>query len=210
MQMARWAVVGRLTASLFHEINNPMQAVRGAASLGLEELDDPEALRMYLELTLRETERVVSLIERARRIYRIEEQKPEVVTLNYVLNEVMLLTQKEMERKNVIVETELADDLPSLTAVFAELALAILCPLIQMSDAIAAIGGGAMSICTKLVHESIVIELKTRVVPIPDDGFFLILCPAIVSSYGGEVVQMQQGEDAVIQASLPVHPITRK
>ncbi|MEZ4643781.1 MAG: histidine kinase dimerization/phospho-acceptor domain-containing protein [Chloroflexota bacterium] len=204
MEMARWAVIGQLTAGILHEINNPMQAVRGAASLGLEELDDPEALSMYLDLTLRETERVVTIIERTRRVYRTETQLPTAVNIHYLLNEILHLTQKGMVRKNVNVEVASAENVPLFTAVFGEIALALLCPLLQMSNAIAEAGGGALQISATDDGQQIVIDLKTSSVPMPDSGFFLILCPKIVAAYGGEVQQKQVGAEAIIHITLPV------
>ncbi len=203
MQMARWAIVGRLTASLFHEINNPLQAVRGAASLGLEELDDPDALRLYLELTLRETERVVNLIERARQVYRPERQQREPVDVVHVLHEALLLTRKEMERKGVQVELLLAENLPPITAVASEILLAILCPLLQFSDALAAVPDSILQLYAQWVGDVIVIELKSTDTQLPKAGFFLILCPRIVAAYGGTVSQMQREAEAVIEIRLP-------
>ena len=73
-----------------------------------------------------------------------------------------------------------------------------------MSNAIAEAGGGALQISATDDGQQIVIELKTSSVPMPDSGFFLILCPKIVAAYGGEVQQKQVGAEAIIHITLPV------
>ncbi len=76
LEIARWTLIGRLTASLFHEINNPMQAIHGAMALALEELDAPESIEAYVNLSQREAQRVIDLIQQVRSIYRPHSDQP--------------------------------------------------------------------------------------------------------------------------------------
>lgn len=51
LQTERLATVGRLTASLSHEINNPMQVILSALALAREELNNPEEMDAYLQIS---------------------------------------------------------------------------------------------------------------------------------------------------------------
>ena len=93
----RLATVGRLTASLSHEINNPMQAIQGALNLALEELDSPEDLTTYLQLSLTESERIIQLLSRMRQIYCPENDHQERINLNEILREAIKLADKSLD-----------------------------------------------------------------------------------------------------------------
>ncbi|HEY85832.1 MAG TPA: GAF domain-containing protein, partial [Chloroflexi bacterium] len=103
----RLATVGRLTASLSHEINNPMQAIQGALNLALEELDSPEDLTVYLQLSLVESERVIQLLSRMRQIYRPQNDNSERINLNDILQEAISLANKEFRRQKITLRADL-------------------------------------------------------------------------------------------------------
>lgn len=144
IQQERLAVIGRLTASLSHEINNPMQAIRGALKLATEEMDDPQALRDYIQLSLDQSARVVQLIERLRSVYRPQTDKPEEIQLNNLLRNILLVTRKEMSRNRVEVQSNLAADLPPIQTIAGQLQLVVLNLMLNLSDTIGGEGGGVM------------------------------------------------------------------
>ena len=144
IQQERLAVIGRLTASLSHEINNPMQAIRGALKLATEEMDDPQALQDYIQLSLDQSARVVQLIERLRSVYRPQTDKPEEIQLNNLLRNILLVTRKEMSRNRVEVQSELAADLPPIQTIAGQLQLVMLNLMLNLSDTIGSEGGGVM------------------------------------------------------------------
>ncbi len=204
-QFDHWGIVGRLAASLFHEINNPMQAIRGALSLSLEELDDPEALRDYLELSLQESEKVVQLIERVRHIYYSPESTATTFDLNYLLRECSALSRKYLSRFRVNLGFQLTDEPLPLTAVFGELSLAFLCFVMQITDEIGANGGGELEIYSTAVLPSFAqVQFTTSSIRLPADGFTLSLCSEIVQKHQGTIAQYQKEQQAVIEIRLPL------
>ncbi len=200
-----WGIVGRLAASLFHEINNPMQAIRGALSLSLEELDDPEALRDYLELSLQESERVVQLIERVRRIYYSPEPAATTFDLNHLLHECGALSRKYLSRLKVTQVFQLRVEPLPITAVFSELSLAFLCATMQLADKIGLVGNGELAIASTAVAPSCAqIQFTTSSIPLPADGFSLSLCSEIIRQHQGTIRQYQKEQQAVIEIKLPL------
>jgi len=54
-QTERQATLGRLTASLIHEINNPMASIQGMLKLASEDPANSAQVKTYLEMSLQET-----------------------------------------------------------------------------------------------------------------------------------------------------------
>jgi signal transduction histidine kinase len=111
-QQDKLASIGRLSAGVAHEINNPLTTILTTAMLIQEDLapDDPtyEELETITKETLRCRKIVTSLLEFAR------QKKPakRINDLNDAIGESLLLTQKQAAFNDVQVESRLASDLP--------------------------------------------------------------------------------------------------
>ncbi len=66
IQTERLAAMGRMTASLAHEINNPIQAVVGCLGLAMENLDDGEDATEYMNVAMDELRRAARIVHRMR------------------------------------------------------------------------------------------------------------------------------------------------
>jgi nitrogen-specific signal transduction histidine kinase len=163
LQAERLATVGRLTASLSHEINNPMQAIRGALSLALEEVNDPQEVTSYLELCLTESERVVKLIHHLRQIYRPPQERIEALDINRLLEDVVLLAQKELKRQKVQLKIDLSAKLPRMTAIASQLQLVFLNLLLNLSDRLSSADGAELRLSSRYraLTGTILIEFAT-------------------------------------------------
>jgi two-component system, NtrC family, sensor kinase len=202
-QLARWSIIGRLTGSLFHEINNPMQAIRGAMSLAAEDLNDPELLQTYINLTQEESARILMLIAKARRVYSPEEKQVESIDVGELLQECEALTRKEMQRKNVKLTMNLGEAIPVIQGVFSEFSLAFLCPMVEVSDMLAEAGSGQIDIHSWYEDGFCCVVISTTAIPLPVDGFRLIVCRNVIEKWGGTLVQDQVEDAAVIKISIP-------
>ena len=218
--LARWAIIGRLAASFFHEINNPMQTIQGATGLAMESLNQLDSstvsqnLGIYLNLTLEESDRIMRLIARARRMYRPENDQAEAFDLNDLLQEMIALTREEMNRKKIGVRTEFDSSLPLIYAQFSELTLAFLCPLLEISDAIQARGGGDLLISSYMEGEPstkeacICVKLSTQSLRRPPEGGFqFIVCREVATAYHGSVDEMVENGRLSIVITLPFNSI---
>ena len=117
-RVTRIAAMGELTASIAHEINQPLAAVATNASAALHwlaaqppNLDEArEAGRRAIE----ETNRASGVIERVRAL--LQKAQPQLWPLdgNEVIREVLLLAEGELLRGGVAVRTELAADVPKV------------------------------------------------------------------------------------------------
>ncbi|MCB0191107.1 MAG: GAF domain-containing protein [Anaerolineae bacterium] len=160
-QTERLVTVGRLTASISHEINNPMQTIQGALTLALEELNDPEELSNYIQMSLNETKRVVQLVSRMRQIYRPQTEKPRSLDINVLLQDAVVIGQRELKRKKVSLELELANNLPTTIAIGHQLRLVFVNLILNLSDAISKSGKGVLRLRSRVLPDIIRIEFCT-------------------------------------------------
>jgi PAS domain S-box-containing protein len=167
-QAERLATIGRLTSSLSHAISNPMQAIQGALNLALEELENPSKLVNFLHLSLRESEQVVHLLNRLRHAYLPKAQAEEILDLNQLLQETIVLARRELNQQSVTLQANLASDPPPLTAVAGQLYLVFLSLLLNLSDAIGAVGGGELRLDSYTSPQMVRVEFSTGVAVPPD------------------------------------------
>ncbi|MCB0208120.1 MAG: GAF domain-containing protein, partial [Anaerolineae bacterium] len=162
-QTERLVTVGRLTASISHEINNPMQTIQGALTLALEELDDPEELTNYIQMSLSETKRVVQLVSRMRQIYRPRTEKPRRLDINDLIQDAVVIGQRELKRKKVNLELDLADNLPATVAIGHQLRLVFVNLILNLSDTISNAGKGILHLRSRALPDIIRIEFCTDI-----------------------------------------------
>lgn len=93
-------LMGWLTPSLIHELNNALTAIRGAIQLSSEVLDDPAELASYLELSHQETNRIVSLLACLQTLYRPMKGEP-AIPINQMVQQLTALAARELRRNGV-------------------------------------------------------------------------------------------------------------
>jgi PAS domain S-box-containing protein len=119
-QVARAMSLGTLAASIAHEINQPLAGIVTNAStcqrmLAAEPPNIDGALATSRR-TIRDANRASDVITRLRALFNKKETATESVDLNETAQEVIALSVSELQRNGVVVRTELADNLPRVTA----------------------------------------------------------------------------------------------
>lgn len=118
LQNERLALVGRLLASVSHELNNPLQAIQNALFLLKEEATLSTQGQQDLDIILAETERMATLIERLRSAYRpvrIKDFHP--IQLNSLLEDVHSLIATHMRHKQIAFEFAPEPSLPNIPGI---------------------------------------------------------------------------------------------
>jgi len=141
--VARVTSLGVLTASIAHEVNQPLSGIVTNASTCLRMLaaDPPnvDGARETARRTIRDGNRASEVITRLRSLYGKKEPAIESVDLNDAIREVLALSLSELQRNRVIVQQELADGLPLIAGDRVQLQQVILNLLRNASDAMSAV-----------------------------------------------------------------------
>lgn len=106
LEIEKFAAAGRLAATIAHEVNNPMEAIKNAIYL-MSDSVKPDAQPVY-EILKSETERVARIVRQMLGLYRNNEQvKP--INLNTLIDDTILLLNRQLQRTSVEVTTKLGD-----------------------------------------------------------------------------------------------------
>ena len=117
-RVSRVTTIGELTASLAHEVNQPIAAAVTNANTCLRWLtrdhpDIAEARAAAIRI-VKDGTRAAEIISRVRLLFKKGAPQRELVEVNEVIREMVLLLRSEATRHNVFVGTELAGDLPQV------------------------------------------------------------------------------------------------
>jgi PAS domain S-box-containing protein len=137
--VARVTMLNTLTASVAHEINQPLSGIITNASTCLRMLNgDPpnvDGARETARRTIRDGNRASDVITRLRALYSKKEFTPELLDLNEATQEVIALSLSDLQRNQVILRSELAQHLPPVIGDRVQLQQVILNLLRNASDA---------------------------------------------------------------------------
>ncbi len=114
--VTRLTTISELTASLAHEVNQPLAAIEVNATASLCWLDHtPPALdeaRQGMQLVIRDAQRAGEVIAHARALVKKSGGEKSLVRVDQMIREVLSLVQPEVQKHAVVVEEALADGLP--------------------------------------------------------------------------------------------------
>jgi PAS domain S-box-containing protein len=155
----RVSTMGELTASLAHEINQPLAAIVTNAQVCLRWLtrDVPnlEEVREAAELIARDGKRASDVISRIRALVRRTGSEKAQLNINQAIEEVVHLTEDEALQKGVVLRTELADDLPFVLGDRVQLQQVLLNLIINGVEAMSSVADGPRELLVySRLHES--------------------------------------------------------
>ena len=141
--VARALSLGVLTASIAHEVNQPLAGIITNASTCLRflatEPPNIDGARETARRTIRDGNRASEVITRLRALFCKRDSAAESVDLNEATREVIALSLSDLQRGRVLLRTELADDLPPITGDRVQLQQVILNLVRNATDAMSAV-----------------------------------------------------------------------
>ncbi|TMB63170.1 MAG: hypothetical protein E6J54_29965, partial [Deltaproteobacteria bacterium] len=142
--VTRVATLGELTASIAHEVNQPLAAIvtNGNACLRWLAGDSPnlDEARETARRIIRDGNRAGDVIGRIRTLLRKTGTEKELLDMNQAIREVVALAEGEVRRNGVALRTELTGDLPPILGDRVELEQVVLNLIMNAIEAMSAIG----------------------------------------------------------------------
>jgi len=192
------AAVGRLAASIAHEVNNPLEAIKNALYL-LQTTGDEKNFR-FLEIARKETERVSHII---RQMLGFARRPGEVdwVDINQLLEETLVLMEKKMRQLRIRITRSFDEELPRIRARADQLRQVFLNLIINAQQAIE--GDGEIVISTsryeQALQPSIVVQLSDSGIGIAEDDLARIFDPFFSTGKKGTGLGLWVTQDIVRQ-----------
>ena len=220
-QAERLAALGRLAASLAHEINNPLQAIRSHLELALDFPLGPQERREHLSVVREEIERLTVIAQRVLSFARPSSGRREVVSIAQLVQRTLALTSKQMERSGVQVHLDLPADLPPLRVTPEQIVQVLLNLFINAVEAMP--DGGHLGITARVDGDAVALAVTNDGPPIPAEhlerifepffttkpnstGMGLAVSYGIVRQHGGDirVENLEGGRGVRFVVTLPV------
>src|SRR5499425_158138 len=142
--VTRVMILGEMTASIAHEINQPLAAVANNAGACLRWLagqpPNLEEARQSVELIIGDAHRAGEIIRRIRALAKKSPPRKDWLNINEIIMEVITLARGEIERNHVSLQTQLSSDVPLILGDRIQLQQVILNLIINAVEAISATG----------------------------------------------------------------------
>ncbi|MDH3942667.1 MAG: response regulator [Anaerolineae bacterium] len=219
-QAEKMAAVGRLTASIAHEVNNPLQSVRNCLHLAeREELSEKEREDYYL-LAKEELERLMQTVRRMLDFYRPGAIEREQVMVGEIVERVLKLLGKQLEQQNVRVESSFPSDIPALTVASNQIQQVFFNLILNAMDVLP--DGGVITINAKNIDDRLEIYFQDDGPGVQDEkaqeifepfvstredgsGLGLSVSYGILTAHGGSLDLLPgNGKGACFRVTLPI------
>jgi C4-dicarboxylate-specific signal transduction histidine kinase len=227
---ARVATLGEMSASIAHEVNQPLAGIVTNGEAGLRWLDrkQPELgeVRAAIERTIRDAKRASEVVQRLRALARKTPGHRLPLDLNDVVVDSIALLQREIQNHRIVLKTDLAHDMPAVLADRIELQQVVINLMVNGMQAMEPVTDRPRRL---LVRTSI--ETDQAMVAVQDWGnglepatmarlfnpFFttreegmglgLSICRSIAESHGGRIwASNNDGPGATFRFALPLKP----
>jgi PAS domain S-box-containing protein len=142
-RVSRLTTMGELAASIAHEINQPLTAITNNSNACLRLLADynlePEVLRGALEEIVSDGARASAVITRIRAFIKKAPTEKDELDINEVIQEVLTLISRELYENGVLLDRQLAKDLPPVMGDRVQLQQVLLNLMVNGIEAMAAV-----------------------------------------------------------------------
>ena len=225
--MNRLGMMGKLAASLSHEVMQPIASARNNALVALICLDkqqpDLSEIREALRSIVADTDRTGNIVDRIRDHVKKAPPRTESLDLNAAINEVLVFAQSAIHKNGVSARISLADGLSPVEGDRVQLQQVVLNLILNAVEAMGSIAMAVrdVSITTEQTHSGVRVAVRDSGPGIDPDhlervfeafyttkpggtGMGLSICRSIIDAHGGRLwAEANEPRGAVFQFTLP-------
>jgi C4-dicarboxylate-specific signal transduction histidine kinase len=227
--VSRVTTMGELTASLAHEVNQPIAAAVTDANTCLRWLNrdhpDLEEARQAASRVVKDATRAAEIVSRTRLLFKKGTPQWELVDINEIIREMVALMRSEVTRHSISVRTELADDISQITGDRVQLQQVLMNLMINAIDAMKD-GDGTRELGVKsqrAENQQLMVSISDTGVGLPPQqadqifnaffttklhgtGMGLRISRSIIESHGGRLWAADNPpRGASFHLTLPIH-----
>ncbi|MGV7218038.1 trifunctional serine/threonine-protein kinase/ATP-binding protein/sensor histidine kinase [Bradyrhizobium sp. UFLA05-112] len=227
----RLTTMGQLTASIAHEVNQPIAGVISNAGAGLNWLNaqppNLERVRQTFGLIIRDGTRAGEIIDRIRGLIRKSPPQKASLAINDVVLEVIAMTRAEVMKNSVSVQTQLGETLPLILADRVQLQQVIINLIINAAEAMSGAKEGARELLISTARSDstgVLVSVRDSGPGLGSNsvehlfeafyttkaqgmGMGLAICRSIIEAHGGRMwASAKEARGAVFQFTLPIEP----
>lgn len=214
------AALGQLSASLAHEINNPLGIIKNYLLIATNSLSEGDPNRENLNAVKGEVDRIARIVKSLLEFSRPERSKMEVLDLASILERTISLIDKEFLSRNIKIETELTKNLPPVLGSEDQLRQVFLNLLVNAKDSMP--GGGEIRIAVQDSGQGVQVEFSDTGCGIPEEnaarvfepffttkengkgtGLGLWICSGIMERHGGDIQLTKKEKGTSFILNLP-------
>jgi signal transduction histidine kinase len=217
------SVIGKLSATIVHELNNPIFGIRNV----LKEIKKSASLNEdnteLVDLAIHECNRIKDFITRLQDFNRPSSGVVTPMDIHKTINNMLLFCRKQFNAKKIKVEKYYATNMPEIMTVKDQIQQVILNLLINAEEAIPK-DGGTIKITTKVLKEKVAIQIHDSgegIKPEDEDRIFepffstksskkgtglgLSISCGVVKKHGGNIeVKSKPGKGTTFLVTLPI------
>ncbi len=217
------SAIGRLSASIAHEFNSPLQGVMTILKTFKHTIVLQEQDRVLLELAFSETERMKNLIRNLQDFNRPSSGRKVFMDVHATIDSLLLLSKSELRRKGILTVIRYAERLPQICAIPDQIKQVLINLLQNAADACHG-GKGVITIRTYHEDDKVAVAIQDNGIGIAPDnlsrifqpfyttksevkgtGLGLSICHGIVQNHQGEIrVESESGKGSLFTVLLPI------
>jgi two-component system, LuxR family, sensor kinase FixL len=227
--VTRVATLGEMTASIAHEVNQPLAAVIANANACLRWLarqsPDLDEARAAVERIIRDGHRASEVIGRVRALVKKSPPRQDWLDINETILEVIALARSDVHGNRVALQTQLSDDVPRILGDRIQLQQVILNLIVNAIEAMSGVSDGPREILVssgKYESNGVVVAVQDSGIGLAAeslehlfDAFFttkpsgmgmgLAISRTIIEAHGGRLwATPNDGPGATFQFTLPL------
>ena len=229
-RISRITTMGELAATIAHEVNQPLSGIltNGNACLrwlaGIESSSQNlEEARQAVERMIRDGKRAGDVILRLRNFFNASGGEKTALSINEVVEGILMLVRHELERNDILVRTDLATRVPIIQGDSVQLQQVLLNLIVNAADALAEVVDRSreLTMVTRPESGGVRVEVRDNGVGIEKEklesifqpfyttkatgmGLGLSISRSIIKSHGGQLIaQPNNGSGTTFYFTLP-------
>ena len=222
LQSEKLAAMGRLTSQIAHELNNPLYGIMNTLELMKTEIPPENKRRKILEMALSETVRLTEMLRKMLSFSKPDEEKKQPTDINTILDEILLLHEKQLREHSIRISSSFAEDLGMVKASKNQLRQVFLNIISNARDAMPE--GGTLSVTTRAEGDNAHVEISdtgmgirkenlnkifdsffTTKDNVKDVGLGLSVCYGFIKDHGGDIkVESEWGSGTTFTIIFPM------